>query len=303
MFNKVNPRILGIVFAALLILVAVSYMGGQHGQRTFKGQLVAFKRGRIERVQITPRNGQPFELIKKDTTWRVETSDGSYRASQQQTSRVLERLTNLEVSQVVANSPDAWKQYEVSDSLATQVKVMAESGSTGLRIGKLNFSPQTRSAVTYIRQTDDDRVYGVRGMLQRELAPGASTFRSKTLVDLKPSRVKKMRFTRPGDSSFTLQRAGNKWKVSGEQADSSAVAGYLSKISRLKGSSFAESVAGLDDASCKLTIEAGKKIEIAAQKSAGGWIIHSSLLENSYFADDKGKLHDRLFVRKDHFIK
>jgi hypothetical protein len=303
MFNKANPRILGIVFALLLALVAVSYMGGEDGQRTFKGQLVALKHNEIDRVQIEPSKASGFELVKQDTSWRVETKNGTYRASQQKTGRMLERLTNLEVTQVVANSPEAWENYKVGDTLATRVRIAAGQESAELMIGKLNFSPRSRSAVTYVRQAGDDRVYGVRGMLKRSLAARPNTFRSKMLVDLKPSLVEKMHFTLPGDSSFTLQRDGTQWKVSGEQADSSSVAGYLSQISRLKGSSFAPSVSELDDVSHKLTITAGKEVELSAQKSGGRWIVHSSLLENSYFDDEKGDLHDKLFVGKDHFIK
>ncbi len=303
MFNKANPKILGIVFALLLALVAASYMGGEDGQRTFKGQLVAFKRKEINRVQIEPRKASSFELVKQDTTWRLETKDGTYRAGQQQTGRMLERMTNLEVSQVVANSPDAWENYKVSDTLATRVRITAGEQSTRLMIGKLNFSPRSRSAVTYVRQAGDDRVYGVRGMLKRSLATRANTFRSKMLVDLTPSLVEKMHFTLPGDSSFTLKREGTQWKVSGQQADSSSVAGYLSQISRLKGSSFAPSVRELDDVSHKLIITGEKEVELSAQKYGGRWIVHSSLLENSFFDDEKGDLHDKLFVGKDHFIK
>ena len=305
MFNKANPKILAVAFLVLLALVLVVFFtDSDRGRRSFRSELVEFDPGEIDRMHIAPKGADPFDLIRQDSTWRVQTSGKSYPAKQGQIQRTLERVAGLEVSQVVATSSDRWTQYEVSDSLATRIKVQAGDEAVGLRLGKLNFDPQSRSAVTYIRQAGDENVYGVNGFFKRTLASNAEVFMRKTLVEVNPSDINRIEIESPGDKSFVLSRQTNQWQAGEQTADSASVSQYLQEISSLKGNNFADlSAPDMSDSEYQVTIDGTKEIQVRAKKINGQWIIHSSLLAETYFTDPSGDIRNKLFVERSRFIK
>ena len=306
MFNKANPKILGIVFVVLLGLVLIVKLGdSQRGERSFKSELIPFTADEINNIHIVPNNAEAYSLVKDDNTWKVEKEDQRYPASETQVKRVVDQLANLKVNQVVATSSDDWEQYEVSDSLATKVNVKAGNESMGLRVGKLNFDRRTRSATSYARQTGDEHVYGVDGFLKMSFGRGADAYRKKTIVSLEnKSNVKQISFDYPADSSFTIQKSNNQWMIEGQAVDSASAAEYLNTIQNLNGSSFADvEKADMENPTYKASISGQENIEIAAKKVNGQWVVHSSLTPNSYFSDTEGTIRDKLFISKEHFFE
>lgn len=306
MFNKANPKILGIVFVVLLGLVLIVKLGdSQRGERSFKSELIPFTAEEINRIHIVPNSSEAYSLLKENDTWKVEKEDQRYPASEDQVQRVIDQLANLKVNQVVATSSDYWDQYEVSDSLATKVNIKTDNESTGIRVGKLNFDRRTRSATSYARQTGDERVYGVDGFLKMSFGRGADAYRKKTIVNLEnTSNVTEISFDYPADSSFVLTRNNKQWMIEGQAVDSASAAEYLNTIQNLNGSSFADmEKADMSNPAYKATISAQKNIEVAAKQIDGQWIIHSSLNQGSYYNDPKGTIRDKLFVSRDSLLQ
>jgi hypothetical protein len=306
MFNKANPKILGIVFAVLLGLVLITKLGGgQRGERSFKSELISFSSEDINNISITPANSDGYSLVKEEGSWKVVKGERSYPASENQVQRVIDQVAGLKVNQVVATSPDDWDQYEVTDSLATKVNVKAGNESIGLRVGKLNFDRRTRSATSYVRQTGDDNVYGVNGFLKMSFGRGADAYRKKTVVSLEDkSAVNQISFDYPSDSSFVMKRNNNRWMVEGQAVDSASAAEYLNTIQNLNGSSFADlQNPDMSNPTYKATISGEENIEVAAKKIGGAWVVHSSQNQASYFSDSKGSIRDKLFVSRDSLLQ
>lgn len=301
MFNKANPKILGIAFVVLLALVLiVQYTGSQRGERSFKSELIPFTADEINEVQIAPDNSDSYSLVKEGDSWKVRQGNRLYTANENRVSQVLDQLANLKVNQVVATSPDNWGQYQVSDSLATQVEVNAGDESVGLRIGKLNFDRRTRSAVSYVRQAGDDNVYGVDGFLKMTFGRDVNAYRQRALVSLSGgATLSKISFAHPADSSFVLEKNNNQWMIEGRVADSASVAGYINKIKNLKGSTFADvEEPDMSNPMHKVSIEGEQQIAVSVKQIDGEWIIHSSLTPDAYFLDSQGTLRRKLFVSK-----
>jgi hypothetical protein len=307
MFNKANPGILGIVFIVLLAMVLlVKFTDSQRGERSFKSNLVSFSKEQVDEVSIIPNNSDPYTLVKKEGNWKVEKGENLYPASKNSVTRLLDQLVDLSVNQVVATSSDNWGEYEVTDSAATKVTIRAGDESTGLRIGKLNFDRQTRSAVSYVRQTGDENVYGVNGFLKMSFGRGPNAYRKKTLVNLSnPSAVSKISFSYPADSSFVLRKNNNNWMIEGQSADSASTAQFINKIKNMKGNSFADNIeeADMTNPTLKVNISGEQSIEVAAKQVNGRWIVHSSLNPSAYFNDSQGNIRDKLFVAREKFLQ
>jgi len=306
MFNRANPKILGIVFVVLLGLVLITKLGGgQRGERSFKSELISFSAEDINNISITPANSDGYSLVKEEGSWNVVKGEQSYPASENQVQRVIDQVAGLKVNQVVATSPDDWDQYEVTDSLATKVNVKAGNESTGLRVGKLNFDRRTRSATSYVRQTGDDNVYGVNGFLKMSLGRGADAYRKKTIVSLEnKSGVNQISFDYPADSSFAMKRNNNQWMVEGQAIDSASAAEYLNTIQNLNGSSFADlQNPDMSNPTYKATISGEEKVEVEAKKIGGEWVVHSSQNQASYFSDSQGTIREKLFVSRDSLVQ
>ena len=307
MFNKANPKILGIAFAVLLGLVLIVKLGdSQRGERSFKSELIPFSASEINNIRIVPVNSKAYGLEKENDAWKVVKGDQRYPASESQVKRVINQLADLKVNQVVATSSDDWDQYQVSDSLATKVEVKAGGESTGLRVGKLNFDRRTRSATSYVRETEDENVYGVDGFLKMSFGRGPDAYRKKTIVRLENTDgISRIAFDYPSeDSSFVLERNDNQWMVEGQAVDSASAEEYVDNIQNLNGSNFAElKNPDMSNPTYEATISGQPNIEVAAKKIAGQWIVHSSLLPGSYFSDSQGNLRDKLFVSKDSLLQ
>lgn len=306
MFNRANPKILGIVFVVLLGLVLITKLGGgQRGERSFKSELISFSAEDINNISITPANSDGYSLVKEEGSWNVVKGEQSYPASENQVQRVIDQVAGLKVNQVVATSPDDWDQYEVTDSLATKVNVKAGNESTGLRVGKLNFDRRTRSATSYVRQTGDDNVYGVNGFLKMSLGRGADAYRKKTIVSLEnKSGVNQISFDYPADSSFAMKRNNNQWMVEGQAIDSASAAEYLNTIQNLNGSSFVDlQNPDMSNPTYKATISGEEKVEVEAKKIGGEWVVHSSQNQASYFSDSQGTIREKLFVSRDSLVQ
>ena len=306
MFNKANPRILGIVFVVLLAMVLlVKFTDSQRGERSFKSNLVTYAKDEVAEVSVLPNNSDPYSLVKKGESWNVKKGEQLYPANKNSVNRLLDQLVDLKVNQVVATSSDSWGEYEVTDSAATRVTIKAGDESTDLRIGKLNFDRQTRSAVSYVRQNGDENVYGVNGFLKMTLGRGANAYRKKTLVNLSnPSAVSEISFSYPADSSFVLRKNNNNWMVEGQVADSASTAQFINKIKNMTGNSFAGNIEEGDMANptLKVNISGEQSIEVAAKQVNGRWIVHSSLNPTAYFNDSQGNIRDKLFVSKEKFL-
>ncbi len=307
MFNKANPKILGIVFVVLLGLVLITKLGGgQRGERSFKSELISFSAGDIDNIRITPANSDPYSLVKEEDSWKVVKGEESYPASENQVQRVIDQVASLKVNQVVATSPDDWDQYEVTDSLATKVNVQAGNESTGLRIGKLNFNRRTRSATSYVREKEDENVYGVDGFLKMSFGRGPDAYREKAIVNLEnPSGMSRIAFDYPSeDSSFVLEKNNNQWMIEGQAVDSASAAEYLDNIQNLNGSSFADlQNPDMSNPTYKATISGEENVEVAAKKIDGEWVVHSSQNQGSYFSDSQGTIREKLFVPRDSLLQ
>ena len=243
MFRKINYKILVTVFVVLLALVVlVELLDSKKGNRTFKSDLVEVLADEVSSIELYPRveNGTKIRLFKENDEWRVESEGKSFKADQASAGRMISELNSIKPKSVVATSKDRWENFEVSDSLGTRVKLLNGSKVVAdLVIGKFSFS-QPRNMTSYVRLADEKEVYGVDGMLGMSFNRNVNSFRDRTVIKSNKTDWTKLTFSYPADSSFVLEKIGEKWMIGDMETDSAAVVQYFNSIANLNDGSFTE---------------------------------------------------------------
>ena len=248
MYRKVSIKTLGVVFVVLLVLVAlVEFMDIRNGNRNFKKILIEVNADDINEIDLQPKaaNGNIIKLVRENDVWQMESDGKKYNADQSVAGNLINELNELKPQSVVATGKDRWKQYEVTDSLGTRVKLLNGSNVVAdVIIGKFSYS-QPNNMTSYLRLTGENNVYGVNGMLGMSFNRNLNSFRDKDIIKSAPGDWTKLTFTYPADSSFVLEKTYGKWQINSQPADSASVASYLSSIMRLSDSKFDDSEPGI----------------------------------------------------------
>ncbi|MCW8799407.1 MAG: DUF4340 domain-containing protein [Desulfobacter sp.] len=243
MYRKINIKLLAVVFVVLLVLaVLVEMIDIRKGSRTFKQDLVEVNADEVTSIEVDAKSagGKPVILKKENDVWKVEANGKTYRADQSVAGSMMSQLNGMKSKSLATTDKDRWKEFEVTDSLGTRVKLFKGSDLLAdVIFGKFSYS-QPQTMTSYVRMADENEVYGVDGMMGMSFNRNANSFRDKTLLSSTSSNWNKLTFTYPADSSFTLEKVNDKWMIGSVTADSTSVAKYFQSITRLYDSKFAE---------------------------------------------------------------
>lgn len=289
MFRKINIKILVTVFVSLLaVVVIVGLLDARKGNRTFKSQLVNVNADEITAIEIYPKAaaGKLIRIYLENEKWKVESEGKKYNADGANATRMIAELNEMKAKSVAATGKDKWKQFEVTDSLGTRVKLMKGADVLAdVIIGKFSFQ-QPRSTTSYVRLTDDKEVYGVEGMLAMSFNRNLNAFRDRTVIKSNKNDWTRLTFSYPADSSFVLEKRDNKWMIGDMQADSAKVAQYFSRIANLTDGSFADEKPAISPTH-RLTIEGNnmmQKVEIKGYYTdPDNFVFESNLNPDTWF--------------------
>jgi hypothetical protein len=298
MRNKINNTTLLIVFVALLVLTVILFSGNNgHRERSFDKDIVAFSTEDISLVKLYPKsmNGENFNIVKEGDQWMINSDGKQYKANADMVNSMLSTLETLDVQSLVANNEDRWAKYEVTDSLASRVQLFDNDDMVAdLYIGKFKFS-QPRNMSTYVREAGEDETYRVNGFLSSTFNRKVNDLRDKTLVDDNLANWTKLMFDYPADSSFVLEKEGQKWLLDGGIADSASVVNYINSVKKLDGRTIADVQDGDVVKQYRLTIErknldavvldvgmAGSEQVVSSSENNDVWISDNDIIEKIF---------------------
>lgn len=315
MFKKVNIKWLMGLFVALLALVVILLLNdSKKGSRSFKSDLTDLDTSKVTQIIITPKSKQEEVILKReDTYWKIKVDDKWYNADKRQVKNMLASLSDLKAKRLAANEKSRWKDFEVTDSLATRVEVLGGKKTlVDIYLGKFSFqqipsrNPYQRpqnSMTTYVRLSGEKEVYSVDGMLSMSFNRAASDFRDNTIVNVNKNNLEKITLTSSSET-INMVKEENNWLVDGLVADSTAAAKYINSLTRLSNSNFIDEGMIVEQQpaySLKLEGEDIQTITIQAFEAdtANGYAIESSLNPGSYFSSKKSGLFDKIFIKRE----
>lgn len=267
MFRKINNKLLVTVFVVLLaVVVLVEFMDSRKGNRTFKSDLVEVVADDVTSIEIYPKaaNGNLIKLFKENDLWKVESGGIKFNADQAIAGRMISEINEMKTKSVVATNKESWGKFEVTDSLGTAVKLLKGSSVLAdIVIGKFSYS-EPRNMTSYVRLAGEKEVYGVEGMLGMSFNRNINAFRDRTIIKSNKADWTKLTFSYPADSSFVLEKKGEKWMIGEMETDSASVVNYFNQIASLSDGSFTDEKPAIT-ATHRLTIEGNNmmpKVEI-----------------------------------------
>ena len=305
MFRKTNNITL---FLVLVVLVAAVWFVKDRkdvaSEKTFdKENLVNIDTAQVSEVYVYSKSEQHEEikLSGSGNDWTVQKGQDQAPADASSVKNLLGQLSAIVPTRLAAKSKSKWKDYEVTDSLASRVKIV-ESGETTLDImlGKFSYNQASRSGISYIRLKGENDVYATDGFLSMA-AQGYNSWRDKSLIKGGEQDWSRISFTYPADSGFVMNKEGDHWFSNGMPLDSTEVARYISGIKSTTSSTFRddfEQGARLPDYSMK--IEGDNLFQTvninAFRVDSADFALHSSLNSQAYFTSDDKGVFKRLFI-------
>ena len=302
-------RILLIVFVVLLgIFLGKKFLGGDDS-RNFREVLVAVDTASVTKIVLATKanDHKPVELIKTSATWDVKSENVNDQADEGAVKGMLTSFVKMTPKRLVAKSEDKWGQYEVNDSLGTQVKMYSgDELLADVVIGKFNFQQATRSMSTFVRLGEEEDVYSVEGFLSSTFNQPLNGFRDKTFLETNKPDLTSLKFDYPGDSSFMLSKIGENWQINEVAADSAAVETFLNGLRSIRQRDFVDDFdRGGKVALYQLTIDGNNMSPIVVQGFQEGdeLVLHSSLNENAFFEEGGLNAFEKLFVPAGQFFE
>lgn len=288
MAKKLNNKTLLIILAALLGVYGLStLLAPDYADSNFESVSIDIDTASVTSILFYPKseNLQEIKLTKQGTDWMVQKGSTTAKADPRGASAVLGSLVGVKPQRLVSDSKDKWKDYEVTDSLGTRVKVYAGSKLlTDVMLGKFAFQQQPQSMTSHIRMYEDDRVFSVDGPLSMAFSRTFDSFRDKSFVAVNKANVNKVSLVSNGTPLTAAKGPDGKWSG----IDSTAIDGYLNGLAMLNGASFKEGYTASGEPMATMTIEGNNMppATIKCYKDVTGFVLNSSQNPDNFFASD-----------------
>jgi hypothetical protein len=315
-----NKRILYILAGLMVVLALTILIKIPKERATLKDKLIELDTANVYKIIFQPRGKEEdsFEFIKNKGKWNVQQNKIVSTPEKDAVENILQEVQNIRPKSLEAVDKSRWKDFNLTDSLATRVQLMNEKGKilADLMIGKFTYNPvndpYSRSdpnsvqGTSFVRLYNEKKVYGVDGFLSFSFSGKFDDYRDKSFLKLKREDVTKISFVMPADSSFILKKKDSVWHAGDRVCDSLSIANYLNAISYLNGQDFRDNFKPVVNPLCDLLIEGNNLLNISVKCYSGEgeneYILNSSLNPDVYFSSKKDGLFEKLFKSEKYFL-
>lgn len=314
-----NKRLL-MILAGLVVLLLLTVLVKMPRERsTLKGNLVEIDTSSVSKIIITPKSGtgDSFEFRKENDRWSIIQGDIVSEPMKGAVGNILSEIMAVKPQTLAAVGESKWKDYELTDSLATKVSVLSKKGKelAGLMIGKFSYKQvgnpyagyggNNIEGTTYVRLAGEKEIYAVDGFLAFSFSGGFNDWRDKSFVRCNKDDITKVIFTMPSDSSFILAKRDSLWYAANHQADSAKTADYLSSLSLVDGQEFEDGYKPGSFPVYQMVIEGNNLLNITVkcfQGEGDKLVFNSSLNPDVYFSGKRDGIFAELFKPLDYFF-
>ncbi len=307
--NLSNKTLFIILVVVGGIYFATRFMGKSEA-RSFRSEVVTVDTAAVSTIRIFPQgDAEGYQLQREAGGWQLVQGDFRVPATASALTGILASLSQIKVQRLVARSEDKWADYEVDAAKGTRVEVAGNSGNlTEFVVGRFNFNPNTRTATSYIRRSDETDVYAVDGLLSMSFSQGPDSYRNRQLIQLPQENLTNLTYRRNGESIAMSYRAGQLFRSTGEALDSTETASYLRTLLSLNGSNFINSFSPTGQSpthSLVLQSAAGEAITLNGYANPAGnpaFVMHSSQNPVSYFTSDSTTIFQNAFGKLEELL-
>lgn len=319
MSKRFDNRKLLIILAGLLVILLLTVIIKMPREKsTLKGNLVDLDTALVAKIIITPESPEekPFEFKKENGKWSIVQDNIVSVPMKGAVPNILSEVMAIKPQSLVAVGESKWKEYELTDSLATKVKIVDKKGKdlAELMIGKFSYKQISNpyggyggnniEGTTYVRIAGEDEIYAVDGFLAFSFSGGFNDWRDKSFVRCNKDDITKVLFTMPGDSSFILIKKDSLWFAGDQKADSAKTANYLGSVSLVDGQEFRDGYKPVAPPAYQMVIEGNNLLNITIKCFKEGdnqYILNSSLNPEVYYVSKRDGIFEELFKPLNYF--
>lgn len=315
MLRRVSPAVLGGLIVAILAGVLLyQWSRKRAAERRLPGFVVQVDTAEVTDILIfpPPTKGDSTHLRRVNTSrWEILTLAGVWKpASAQFVSSILRQIAHLRVGALVARSKDQWKEFGVDTAGTRIILKHRDNVLADFVVGRLTYQ-QGVGMVTYVRLTDEERVFLVEKFLEIALTRRINEWRDQTLLH-DYNLWHRIEFHTPTET-FLLTKSGERWQLllGGRilpQPDSAQLDSYVrTSLGFLRSDAFidtisADSLLGLSPAYAVYFYGVGdsllswlKYYPAQVQDTAERWWVVSSFQPENVFYSGKDRLFSQVW--------
>jgi hypothetical protein len=321
MSNRFNNKKLLYLLAGLIaLLVFTLIVKVPREKATIKSRIVELDTAEVAEILLYPKvsKGKTVEFDRTGNKWSVKQEGIVAEAREGAVQDIFTEILNLKPQSLASVSKSKWKDFELTDSLATRIKFMNNKGKVlaDLMIGKFSYKQPDNpyggyggyniQITSFVRAYGENEVYAVNGMLPISVNRNFNDWRDNKFVHFDSKDVANIRLTFPADSGYVLNKKDNYWMVGDQKADSAAVANYLNSISSLTGQDFKDNFKPSANPAYQLQAEGSNLLNFTVKCYTGDdpdeYVLNSSLNPEIYFSGKKNGIFEQLFKPRSSFL-
>ncbi len=301
--NKKNKN--GIYLIILVVLIGVyllvKYVINIAPESNFDMNMLSVDTAQVSGITIIqPKDKNPIKLKNNNGKWQVTQGDKTASADENTLKGIFSTLAEIKIQNLAATGKDKWKEFQLTDSLATEVQLFGSEGKLykDFFIGKFSYkqnkSPYGQmyrnnvTGLTYVRLNNHDESFIVKGFLPMTFNRDFNNFRNQTLVKLDKNSIDKIVFNYPGDSSFVAEKTDSAlWVINQKDtANFKKVDQYLNILKWMRDIHFDDSFSPTQEAAYTIQYS-GKNIQPVTikiyQKDSANYVINSTQNPKAFF--------------------
>ena len=316
-----NKRLLYLLAGLIIILILTVIIKIPKEKATIKSKIVELDTSAVSKVILNAKisNGKTVEFNRKNGKWTV--MQGSIISATQEgaVQNMFSEVLNMKPQSLAANNKSKWKEFELTDSLATRIIFLDKKGKTlaDILIGKFSYKQVDNPyggyngnnvrITSFVRLFSEKEVYAVDGLLPFSFNLKFEDWRDKTFIHSRKNDITAVHFTFPADSSFILGKKDSVWYSGSQRADSLSVASYLNSLNSMNGEHIKDNYRPVENPVYQLQAEgnnlSGFSVKCYKGDGADEYILNSSLNPEVFFSSTKNGIFEKIFKSQRSFIK
>lgn len=320
MSKRFNNKNLFYILGILVIILIMTFILKVPGRRaTLRSSLVSFDTMAVSKIDIIPKSssGSPFEFIKQNNSWSVRQGNIISKPTDGAVQNIFNEVLSIKPQSLAAVNESQWKEFDLTDSLATRIKFLNNKDKVlaDILLGKFSYKQVTNpygysggnniEGTSYVRINGQKEIYAVDGFLSFTISGKFSDWRDKSLIRCRKEDILTVKFVFPGDSSYTLSKKDSGWFVDDKKADSTTVASYINSLAYINGQDFADDFKPVLNPEYQVIIEGNNLLNSSVKCYRGGtyveYILGSNLNPDVYFASKRNGIFEQVVKSKKYF--
>lgn len=316
-----NKRLIFLLLGLAVILIMTLLVKIPKENATFRSHIVDFDTSSVNKIILNNRisDGNTVEFNRNNNKWIVQQGNIKSAPEAGAVQNIFNEVLNIKPQSLAAIDQSRWKEFNLTDSLATRIRLLNSKGQilADIMIGKLEFKQPDKPnrgnigenivMTSYVRLYNQKEVYAIDGLIPFSFNIKFEDWRDKSFIKSNKKDITKIQFIYPADTSYFLIKQDSGWFSGNLQTDSMNMSNYLNSLSLMHGQTFKDGFDPDLNPVIQIIVTGNNSLKFSVQCYAGSnndeYILNSTLRPDVYFTSKKSGIYSQLFKPQRYFIR